>query len=269
MSYNRKIVCEYCDKTFLQTRKNQRFCSKRCAGDYRHKNASDGSKPYALARRVGEWKICSVCGSRYWNLFSRPKQFCSRKCLGVSMLGRNNIKFKPKAKVNCLYCSKEVEVWPCHATRKHFCSKDCQYKWRSENTRGDKVHNWMGGKGFGKYCSKFNYPFKERVRIFFKRKCFICGCDEVKERHHVHHINFNPEACCDNSQREFIILCRSCHANTTNSGDRKETARWYSKQLYEATGGKCYYTKDEIETLEEIIENLDKMSRWDLSHLML
>jgi hypothetical protein len=39
--------------------------------------------------------------------------------------------------------------------------------------------------------------------------------------------------------------------------------------LYEATGGKCYYTKDEIETLEEIIENLDKMSRWDLSHLML
>jgi hypothetical protein len=83
----------------------------------------------------------------------------------------------------------------------------------------------------------------------------------------VHHINFNPEACCDDSEREFIVLCRSCHANTTNSSDRSETARYYSIELHKRTGGKCWYTKEEIRDLQIVFEGLEKRNRWDLSHL--
>ena len=219
--------------------------------------------------RTGIWKICPICGKSFWQRPSKIRKTCSRACFAIYYMGERNPKYKPKIKVNCRYCNKEMDIWPALKDRKHFCSKKCQYKWRSENTRGEKVHNWQGGKGFGKYCQKFNMPFKERVRIFFKRKCFVCGCDEIVERHHVHHIHYNPKACCDDSQREFVILCRSCHANTTNSPNREETARYYSSKLYEMTGGKCYYTKEEFNELKFKIENLDKLSRLERSHLML
>ena len=269
MSYNRLLICEMCNKEYKQTRKNQRFCSRICSGKYRERMVHKVPKYYATQRGRGEWAECPICGERYWKRFCRPARTCSRSCWAILMCGKNNVRYKPKVMVICKQCGKEVEEWPCRKDRKHFCSADCKYKWRSENIRGEKVYNWQGGIGFGKYCEKFNFDFKERVRIFFQRKCFVCGCDETKERHHVHHINFNPKACCDESEREFIILCRSCHANTTNSLDRGETARYYSVELHKQTGGKCWYTKEELQYLLVIFQNLNKKSRWDLSHLML
>ena len=267
MSYNRLLICEFCGKEYSQTRKNQKFCSRACTGKYREKMVCEVPKYYAMVRGVGEWAECPVCGDKYWNRRCRPQQTCSRNCHSIFMRGENNIKYKPKVQVTCRQCGKIFEEWPCRKERRHFCSDECKYRWRSENVRGEKVYNWQGGKGFGKYCERFNFDFKERVRIFFQRKCFVCGCDEGRERHHVHHINFNPKACCDDSQREFIILCRSCHAITTNSSDRKEIARYYSVKLHEMTGGKCWFTKEDNQNIRSILGGLDKRSRWDLSHL--
>ena len=266
MSYNRSLICENCGREFKQTRKEQRFCSRKCGKESISARAK--VSPFHNLDK-GEWRTCCVCGATYWSRNSRPKKTCSRKCSYVLKRGELNVKYKPKIEVSCKQCGKKILVWPSIKDRKHFCSDACKYKWRSENIRGDKVHNWMGGVCFGKYCEKFNFKFKERVRIFFKRKCFVCGCDEIVERHHVHHINFNPKACCDSSEREFIILCRSCHANTTNSLDRNETARWYSMQLHKLTGGKCYYTKEEMKSLNYEVEDLQNKNRWALAHLML
>jgi hypothetical protein len=266
MTYTRKQICKQCKKEFVPCRTNQKFCSRKCYGQYREIIAKENDRPY---NRVSKQKICPICRKSFWEYPSRIKNTCSRKCSAKLISGDGNPNFKPKIKVPCLFCGKEMDVLPCLIHRKHFCDKECQYEWRSKNIRGEKVHNWKGGKGFGKYCPKFNFPFKERVRIFFKRKCFVCGCEEISERHHVHHIHFNPKACCDNSQREFVILCRSCHANTTNSIDREETARYYSMKLHEQTSGKCYYTEEEMDSLKERMNNLEKINRWDLSHLML
>jgi len=267
MSYKNTLVCKVCQKEYLQTRKNQQFCSRKCYGEYRHQVAISGNHPFA--RIIGTKKICPVCGIKYTEPKNRISRTCSRKCWSILMHGENNVKYKPKIKVTCKQCGKELEIQPCLKNRKHFCSDECKYKWRSENIKGSKVHNWLGGKSFGKYCEKFNPEFKERVRIFFKRKCFECGSDEIKERHHVHHIQFNPKACCDNSERLFIILCRNCHAVTTNSSDREEIARYYSLKLYEATGGKCWYTVGELAELQLKISNLENLNRWELTHLML
>jgi hypothetical protein len=40
-------------------------------------------------------------------------------------------------------------------------------------------------------------------------------------------------------------------------------------KLHEQTGGKCYYTEEEMDSLKDKLNNLEKMNRWDLSHLML
>lgn len=269
MSYNRLLICEWCKKEFKQTRKNQRFCSKKCSGENREFQAKTKPKCFAVARGKGEWAMCPVCGDKYWKRNCRPQKTCSRNCWSVLMRGENNVKFKPKIEVACKQCGIKMLIWPSIKTRKHFCSDACKYKWRSENIRGEKVHNWLGGVGFGKYCEKFNFDFKERVRIFFQRKCFVCGQEEIRERHHVHHINFNPKACCDDSEREFITLCRSCHAKTTNSSDREETARCYSYDLHRKTNGKCWYTKAELSALKHEIDQIQNRSRWEQSHLML
>jgi len=54
---------------------------------------------------------------------------------------------------------------------------------------GEKAPNWKGGLSFGKYCPKFNPPFKERVRMNFDRKCFECGMTEEENgiKLDVHH----------------------------------------------------------------------------------
>lgn len=88
-------------------------------------------------------------------------------------------------------------------------------------SRGDKNKNWKGGISFEPYCPKFNNKFKEEIREKFHRMCFICGISE--EEHGtklcVHHVNYNKNCLCDDVACEFVPLCMSCHAKTSN-GDR-------------------------------------------------
>jgi predicted nucleic acid-binding Zn ribbon protein len=266
MSYTQERICIVCGERYTPVRKDQRCCSHACNGQHRHVVASVSDRPF---NHTSIKKTCPVCGKEYWEYKSRKTKTCSRKCTSILLRGVGNPMYKEKQSIACWNCGIAIEIQPCLKNRKHFCSDKCKYEWRSKNIVGNKVHNWLGGKSFGKYCEKFNFGFKERVRIFFKRKCFECGCYEVKERHHIHHIHFNPSACCDNSEHEFVPLCRSCHAITTNSINRSETSRYLSMRLNMTTGGKCYYSKEELKELHYKLQNLDKMSRWELSHLML
>ena len=87
---------------------------------------------------------------------------------------------------------------------------------------GKDAPNWQGGLSYGKYCEKFNYEFKEKVRNFFNRLCFLCGKDEVEnnKKLDVHHVNYNKDCLC-NSQCEFVPLCRRCHAKTSGKYIRR------------------------------------------------
>jgi hypothetical protein len=129
----------------------------------------------------------------------------------------------------------------------------CYGKPRSEETRkkvritltgrygGENNPNWRGGTSFEPYCQKFNNEFKERVREFWGRKCFLCGCQENGEKLHVHHVNYNKNTCCDSSPPLFIVLCRSCHARTNNQRDIWEP--YLTEQILLATDGECYFPK--------------------------
>ena len=116
---------------------------------------------------------------------------------------------------------------------------------------GENASNWKGGISFEPYCPKFNNNFKERVREFFGRCCYVCGKNEADNggKLSVHHVNYQKSACCEEDVKPlFVPLCASCHAKTHY--DREYWEEFFTESLMFLTNGKCWYEKDEVETLE-------------------
>lgn len=81
---------------------------------------------------------------------------------------------------------------------------------------GENNHNWNNGSSFEPYCIKFNNKFKESIRDLFNRKCFLCNKseDDNGKKLCIHHVNYDKNCLCDNSECEFVPLCSSCHSKT-------------------------------------------------------
>jgi hypothetical protein len=118
-------------------------------------------------------------------------------------------------------------------------------KLKDSAKRGASNHMWKGGISYGKYCQKFNYEFKERVREFFGRVCIECGTPENGKRHTVHHINYNKMVCCNDVKPLFACLCTSC--NTKANNNRKYWEQYFTDIINNYYGGKCYLSKEEME----------------------
>jgi hypothetical protein len=87
--------------------------------------------------------------------------------------------------------------------------------------KGEKCYNWKGGISFEPYCVKFNYAYKQLIRIKFSNKCFWCGMttEENGEALSVHHVNYNRNCGCDGTECVCVPLCRSCHSKTNTDRD--------------------------------------------------
>ena len=103
---------------------------------------------------------------------------------------------------------------------------------------GPNGSNWKGGISFEPYCPKFTKEFRERVRAFFGHVCVGCGIPQNGERLHIHHVNFNKEACCDSSIPLFVPLCRSCHGKSQHN--RIFWQYWFTEIINRQYGGKCF-----------------------------
>ncbi len=112
---------------------------------------------------------------------------------------------------------------------------------------GPKNPNWNGGSSYYPYCPKFNEEFKNRVRAYFDYECVKCGKPEWENKnhyhHHVHHVDYNEDACCDGQPVQFVTLCHSCHMKT--NGDRSRWERMFLKILHEIYDNRSYFTKEE------------------------
>jgi len=109
--------------------------------------------------------------------------------------------------------------------------------------RGQNAHAWKGGRRDKKYCHKFNFEFKERVRSFFDYRCVHCGMsqEENGKALHVHHVDYNKQTCCDESKPMFVALCTNCHLRTNH--DRSVWKEHFKKIIIEEYGGKSYFPK--------------------------
>jgi len=268
-----KLICNQCGKVFYvhpYRKHTALFCSTKCNCDSRKKRVSC---------------VCTNCGKEFERIKSQynpnRNQFCSKKCqiefgrinLICSFCGREyNIKktrldkntinnycsnkckteaLKTKIKKVCPICGKDFFIQP-HQMKKGYgiyCSSECYGKWMSSNIKGENHPQWQGGISFEPYCILFNNKFKERVREFFDNKCVIC--DKTKEENGralcVHHVNYDKETCCNDSERLFVPLCRSCHSKTNSH--REYWQEYFTQLINKKYDGKCYYTQEEYNAI--------------------
>ena len=89
---------------------------------------------------------------------------------------------------------------------------------------GEKSHMWRGGVSFGKYCHKFDETYREKIREYYSRKCFLCEMTEEDNgtKLPVHHVDYNKNCGCDDSMCKCVPLCNSCHSKTNHNRERWE-----------------------------------------------
>lgn len=81
-----------------------------------------------------------------------------------------------------------------------------------EAKKGEKSPNWQGGKSFEPYGIEFNEELRERIRERDNYACQVCGKVQRKRKFSVHHIDYDKK---NNSMRNLVTLCRSCHGKTS------------------------------------------------------
>lgn len=143
-------------------------------------------------------KECKLCGKSFrtkpFFVKNGGGKYCSAECHHKGMRTGKIIKcflckkesYKPKAKYE------SVE------SKKFFCSKSCQTKWRNSVFIGEKHANWVDGK----------YSYRgvmERNKI--PAICKLCKTRD-KRVLAVHHVDKNKK---NNNVENLMWLCHNCH----------------------------------------------------------
>ena len=102
--------------------------------------------------------------------------------------------------------------------RKH--SDECRHK-QSITKKGPLNPNWRNGARQERYCFKFNFQLKERIREDFGRHCLLCGAPENGRRLDIHHTDFNKMQGCGSRTWSLVPLCNHCH------GRIERNVGWY------------------------------------------
>ena len=228
-----KIIktCEQCGGEFKVKKSEKdrsRFCSKECFGEWQSENIRGENHPLWKPRVA---MICEQCGGEYEAETRRSdaSRFCSRECKGKwqaeNIRGENSPTWKDKSIKVCEQCGEEFKVVPSKGGQQ-FCSRECTDKWRSKTLCGENSPLWKGGISFEPYCPKFNEAFKESIREKFGRVCFLCPTteDENGRKLDVHHVSYDKDCLCDDSDCEFVPLCIRCHSKTNHDREYWEQA---------------------------------------------
>lgn len=141
---------------------------------------------------------CKICSKEFYGkpffLKKGQAKYCSSRCMHVAS--------KTGELVKCFICEKETyktkKELRVSKSKKYFCSKSCQTKWRNTEFIGEKHSNWKGGE--------FTY------RDILKRNktpeiCKICSNKDSRVLA-VHHIDKNHK---NNKIGNLVWLCHNCH----------------------------------------------------------
>lgn len=110
-------TCEECGKIFHDTRKEARFCSKKCYAKFRDQKQN--------------FHVCEFCGEEYKPSHIKQK-FCSIECYAQA-------REKEYPKYTCDYCGDEFRARPSQRVMKHvFCSRSCSAKHMHEHVKKKK-----------------------------------------------------------------------------------------------------------------------------------
>ena len=141
---------------------------------------------------------CLICSKKFYGkpffLKIGHAKYCSQACMRI---GSRTGKI-----VKCYSCDKEVyktkKALRVSQSKKYFCTKSCQTKWRNSVFIGPKHANWKDGKhSYRSVMSRHKIP----------RICQICETKDARilAVHHVDHVREN------NSVSNLAWLCHNCH----------------------------------------------------------
>lgn len=144
------------------------------------------------------FKKCKICGSTFKTKPFFVKNgggvYCSTECHHKGLKNGRTVK--------CFICKKEIyrslKLLRVSKSKKYFCGKSCQAKWRNQEFVGEKHANFT--EGMYSYRSVLN-------RHKIAQICRLCKtCD--KRVLAVHHIDKNRK---NNKLNNLAWLCHNCH----------------------------------------------------------
>ncbi len=106
-------------------------------------------------RSIGGRRVaCDWCGETKRVNATQAREldhhFCDRECNGKwrseNFVGEDHPKYQGgKIEVECSVCSETKEVYPAWNRKvdRHFCSKECEIKWKKENQAAENHPNWI------------------------------------------------------------------------------------------------------------------------------
>jgi len=104
-------------------------------------------------------------------------------------------------------------------SKKYFCSKSCQTKWRNEYFSGEKHPNWKGG---------FFREYREILtKGGAKPVCKLCGLKD-KRLLVAHHKDKNHK---NHDVENLVWLCLNCHYLVHNYNQELETKSKFNNKI--------------------------------------
>jgi hypothetical protein len=209
MSKKIERECILCNKHFLKEPNEIRnsggkFCSLHCA------------RSYYRGEKATHWKggkpKCKENGCN--RLVSRGSTYCVHHAHTKERGGRNYKRGIPK----CIDCGKQLH---------DYHSKRCK-KCFGKTISGEKSYLWKGGISFYPYPQDWTNTLKESIRERDSYMCQICGIhkDELKQKLHIHHIDYDKENL---DPKNLITLCIYCHMKT--NGNRKYWINYFKEAI--------------------------------------
>lgn len=222
-----KSTVEKATKTRIETFKNKypsftlpcKFCGKQFTVSYRDRDrlyCDRSCQSKGIVRSdIKKTSVCLICKNEFKHYGERI--VCGRECgakyLSISRIGENNPSFKvDKEKKKCLFCNKQFECsrhGMMSMKTRVFCSLACAHKI-------DLKNNALGGH-IKQYPFGWNEKLKNEIKTRDGFECQLCGekeHDELKQKHHIHHIDYDKSNL---DHDNLITLCQKCH-NMTHHG---------------------------------------------------
>lgn len=147
----------------------------------------------------------------------------------------------------CLQCATKTDDY-----RKKM--SDAMHGDNHANVSLEKNPNWQGGISSKSRDFSITVGFRECVREFYERRCFLCGLSEETEMHNarinnkrIHKISvhiLNNQKSPIETEEKFIVLCDNC-----GNSFKKYRIFWgniFRKYINEELNGKCYLTREEM-----------------------
>ena len=140
---------------------------------------------------------CKTCSKSFY-----VKPFHVKRGHGIYCSNRCHYKDIKGTIVECFVCKKKVYRGPAKLqlskSKKYFCSKSCQTKWRNQVYIGPKHANWKHGRSA-------YHSVLDRHKI--KAICTLCRTTERKVLA-IHHIDKNRR---NSAVENLAWLCHNCH----------------------------------------------------------